>query len=83
MIPTMLLFGTFCGLFRIGGLSPPTVASIVAAGSVAWGVLVAVISTSWAVFFGGAALGLANASVGVAVVSAISWPVRRHRSTPG
>lgn len=83
MIPTMLLFGMFCGVFATGRLPPPAVALIVAAGSVAWGVLVAAIATSSPVFFGGTTLGLANALVGAAVVWAISWPVRRHRPTPG
>lgn len=79
MIPTMLLFGMFCGIFAIGGLTPRTLAIVLVVGSIAWGVLVAIVAASWTVFFGGTALGVVNAAVGLAVVWAISWPVRQRR----
>jgi hypothetical protein len=75
----MLLFGTFVGVIAIGGTTARTVAVILAAGAIVWGLLVGVIATSWTVFFGGTALGAANAAVGTAFVWAVSWPVRRRR----
>ena len=81
MVPTMLLFGMFCGIFAIGGLTPRTLAIVLVIGSLAWGVLVAIAATSWTVFFGGTALGVVNAAAGLAVVWAISSPVRRRRRT--
>ena len=63
----------------IGGTTARTVAVILAAGAIVWGVLVGVTATSWTVFFGGTALGAVNAAVGTAFVWAISWPVRRRR----
>jgi len=83
MVPTMLLFGMFCGIFAIGGLAPRTLAIVLVVGSVIWGAAVGMAATSWTVWFGGTALGAANASVGLAVVWAIGWPVRQSRSTAG
>lgn len=82
MIPTMLLFGIFCGIAAIGSVTPRTLAIVLVAGSIVWGVLVAVVATSWTVLFGGTALAAVNAATGVAVVWAISWPVRQTRRTP-
>lgn len=74
MIPTMILFGLVFGRWW---------RSAIAAGALVWVVFVLILAdvtfSDAGVLGGAAALGAANAAVGVAVHQAVLWLVRRMR----
>ncbi len=83
MIPLMLLLGACLGVAAIGGVAVRTLAGLIIASSLVWGVLVGANASSLAVGIGGTALAAVNIAVSLGVVWAIGWPIRRRNPPPG